>query len=160
MQQELDRHRAVLDGYLATARSVAPERWRQPPAPGKWTPAQITDHLIRTYSVLVEELRGAAGVRVVTGRVQRSLLRLLVLPWILRKERLPRGAKAPREIRPGEGDDPEAALAELRRRAEEFEATIAAAGAVQLTHPYFGKLDARTAVRFCAIHTENHRKQL
>ena len=100
MEQEIGKHRAVVDGYVETARAVAPERWRQPPAPGKWTPAQITDHLVRTYSLLTAEIGGAGGARVVTGPVRRSLLRLLVLPWIMRNERLPRGAKAPREIRP------------------------------------------------------------
>jgi len=93
---------------------------------------------------------------------QRVLLRSVLLPRILRTGRIPPGAVAPRELRPGPISLEQAAqLEELRSEAVRFDAELGSRPAsARLTHPYFGRLDAARVLRFCAVHTDHHARQL
>jgi hypothetical protein len=87
-----------------------------------------------------------------------------VLPHILFHRKFPVRASAPREIRPADDIPPrDAILRRLRTRAEEFEDELdrtRRAGGGHLTHPYFGRVGPIKVLRFCAVHTEHHQRQL
>lgn len=158
-----EQHRRSVAAFIAEAESVAPEEWEVPMAPGKWSPAQVAEHLRLTYEVVCRELEGGDGVRVRTSWWLRPILRFRFLPMILGERRLPAGARAPREIRPGSGPFPRAALLEaLRRDAERAEEAIAQRqpGAHGFTHHVFGRLAAGDALRFAAVHNEHHTRQV
>lgn len=59
-------HVASLAAFRAAAAEYPPERWDAPLAPGKWTPAQVAEHLRLSYEVLGRELAGGTGLRLRT----------------------------------------------------------------------------------------------
>ncbi len=139
-------------------------RWEAPTAPGKWSPAQITEHLRLSYEVLCEELGGGRGLTLRTPAWLRPWLRWRYLRGILRTGSVPAGARAPREVRPGDGPFPQQpAIARLEAAALAFERGLegrwAEPGTV-LTHHLFGRLTATDAFRFVTVHAEHHLRQL
>ena len=157
-------HAGAISDYLRTAALLDETAWRIPAAPGKWTPAEITEHLVRTYQVSLEQIRGGPGLEPRVGAFLRQILRLAILPRIFRTRRLPRGARAPREIRPIDPRLPlQKALEQLRDLGGEFEREMSTRridGELRLTHHIFGELEPVRGVDFIAIHIEHHGRQL
>ena len=157
-------HEAACRGFCDAARGLPSSRWTAPVAPGKWSPAEITAHLVESYRVLRLELAGAPGMRVVVPPVKRWLLRVTVLPGLLRSGRFRPGVRAPKETRPRESA-PTAEIgltalqSEVRGFVEELDRE-ARSRRVTLTHAYFGRLGARQALRLCTIHVAHHTRQL
>jgi hypothetical protein len=156
--------RAVHD-LVTAAERVTADRWMQPRADGKWSPAEIIEHLTLAYDVLQRELEGGQGMRIRVKLWLRILLRLTVMRRILRGGPFPKNAPAPREIRPATANaDQRAAIAGFRERSAKFLATADAAHAakrrVVLTHPYFGQGGLTDGLVLSARHIEHHRAQL
>jgi DinB family protein len=157
-----EEHTRAVEEFAALARAVTPDRWSTEPAPQKWSPAQVTEHVVLAYEAVLAELAGGSPMRFRTKRWQRVILRLRVLPRILKTGRLPTGVRAPREIRPGPPSASPAELLErLRDLARRADAELTSRRtSARLTHPYLGPLRADQALRFCAIHTNHHARQL
>lgn len=157
-------HQAAVQEFLATARAVPERNWERPIASGKWSPAQIAEHLRLTYVIAQNELAGGSGMKVRTSWWLRAFLRWRLLPRILKTGQLPEGARASRELRPGDGPfDREqllSALATSARNAEESIVRHWDDRPVHLTHHIFGGLDAATTMRFATVHTRHHARQI
>ncbi|HEX8360544.1 MAG TPA: DinB family protein [Longimicrobium sp.] len=159
-----DEHEVALAAYLDTAARLSADAWERPWAEGKWTPAQVTEHLTRSYEALLVELREGRAMELKMATWRRTLTRWILLPHILFHRSFPVRAPAPRELRPREvraGRDE--ALRALREQGETFVRELAAArlqGCAGLTHPYFGKVEPIKVLRFVGIHMEHHRKQI
>jgi DinB family protein len=157
-------HSNVVVDVTTAAGRVPPEKWMTPRADGKWSPAEIVEHLSLVFDVLLRELAGGGAMEVRTKLWQRILYRLTIMPKLLRGHPFPRGVRAPRETRPATANaDQSAAIAAFRDRAARFE--TAAADAQQkpnarLTHAYFGSSTVVNGVLLCARHMQHHRKQL
>jgi hypothetical protein len=157
-------HDAACREYIAAVQEVSPERWAVPLAPGKWSAAEITGHLIEAYQILRGELAGRPGMRVVVPPVRRWILRHTVLPRLLRSGRFATGVRAPKETRPRTTEaTPQGGIAALDAQVSGFVREMEAElrrGPVQLTHAYFGRMDARQTLRLCSLHTRHHARQL
>ncbi len=158
------RHALAARAYVATARTVADAAWTVPLANGKWSPAEVTEHLNRVYDVVLAQLRGGTGLRIRTGALLRFGLRALVLPQIFRRRKLPPLARAPFEVRPREvKDTQEEALARFERLGAEFvreaDERRTQSGLV-LTHHLFGEIDLLPGIDFVSIHVEHHHRQI
>lgn len=165
LRLEVEGHRRALDELLAVAEAVDAGAWNVPAGDGKWSPAQVVDHLRVTYEVVRGELAGREGARIRTPWWRRWLLRRLFLPRILDSGRFPAGVPAVREIRPGPGPfDRRELLAALRREGEGFlaeaEQAASAGGAVGISHPFLGRLSVRDGIRFTAQHLRHHQPQI
>lgn len=162
LSESLRAHGSAASAFAAAVEAVAPEAWDRPLGEGRWSPAQIADHLIRTYDVLLREVRGAAGMRIRARSWMRFVLRLMYLRRILRGGWFPAKAPAPSEIRPAKEDLPDqaSAAARFRQRAGEFERAVEERPEARITHAYFGTLKLADGVLFCARHIEHHRAQL
>ncbi len=160
----IETHRAAIADFARAASAMEEEAWRLPVHPGKWTPAQITDHLLRTYRIVLDQLRGGPGIKPQYGFLLRQILRLAFLPRIFRTRRLPAGAKAPVEIRPADSNIArETALRQLTDVSAEFETEMLSRRNdkdLRLTHHVFGAVKPLRGVDFIAIHTEHHARQL
>lgn len=159
----LTDHQAAVRAYVERAVTFPAERWHVPRAPGKWTPAQETRHLILTYQRFALDLRGEGGMQLKGTWWQRRLWRFLFLRKLL-EGRFPAGARAPREVRPpDESADPKSLVAELQGSAAQFEAMVEAVHRENLgrggRHPYFGRLSLAQVVRFNTVHTRHHMRQ-
>lgn len=164
LRDEIEAHRRALRDFIATAEAIAPAAWNAPAAGGKWSPAQVAEHLRLSYATSRAELAGRPGFRVRTTWWQRRIGRLLHLPRILAAGRFPAGVPAVREIRPGEGPfDRRELLAAFRDEGERFLADAAAAAGdrrATITHPFLGSLTLRQGVRFLAQHVRHHHAQI
>lgn len=153
-----------MEQFLEHARSIPLSQWETPLAPGKWSPAQVTEHLRLTYDVIGREAAGGAAIRIRTSWWVRMILRLRYLPAILARGEIPGGAIAPRELRPGGGPfDREPLLAALRATAASAEAAITGADgrrALGITHHVFGRLSPAEALRFATVHNQHHTRQI
>lgn len=160
----IEKHRAVIADYVQTASRIDEQVWRLPVEAEKWTPAQITDHLILTYQTLIEQIGGGRGLKMQYNFVLRQILRLAILPKIYRTRQLPRGAKAPPEILPQDSKMArQAALEKLEKLCGEFENEILSRRAdkkLRISHHVFGAIKPLKAIDFIAIHTEHHTRQL
>ncbi len=158
-------HADAAERLAVTAEKVDPQQWLVPRATGKWTPAQVVDHLSRVYDVVMSEIEGGAGMKLRLTFLQRSFLRVMYLGRILKGRGFPKGAPAPYELRPGTiASDQRTAIAEFRSRAGQFAASAAKAHdsgrRVRVTHAYFGTASVENGVLLCARHIEHHEKQL
>lgn len=159
----VDEHRVALAAYLDTAARLTPEAWNRPWGPGKWTPGEVTEHLLLVCEAFLSEVETGRGMQLKLTPWRRRLGRWFLLPHILFHRSFPPRAPAPRETRP---DAPRAdrdgmleALRGLGERVEEAlgRAHLAGGG---VTHPYFGLVDAVRALRLGAVHLEHHRRQI
>lgn len=160
----LAEHAAAADEFAATIGTLTPEQWTARPRPDAWSPAEITDHLARTYSQYAGEARGKNALRIRLRLPWLLFARAFVKPRLLAGAPFPK-AKAPRPLRPGAGPDTPADGVAL------FRATAAAClrdlGLLaerrpyrQLVHPYLGALPLYDMVRFAAQHVRHHHRQV
>jgi hypothetical protein len=138
--------------------------WSAPRAPGRWSPAELLEHLVQTHLVSGRIIRGMPVGLPVVPRLLRPLLRRFVLRGILRTGEFGRPT---RTFPPFEPKQPAASPAEGRERLLEavrgFEAEVRLAtpiGDVTFEHPTFGKIAVSDYVRFQEIHIRHHLKQL
>jgi hypothetical protein len=164
LRDEIEAHRRALLDFVATAEAIAPAAWNAPAADGKWSPAQVTEHLRLSYATARAELAGRPGFRIRTKWWQRRIGRLLHLGKILDAGRFPAGVPAVREIRPGEGPyDRRELLTAFRDEGERFLAEAASAAGdrrATITHPFLGSLTLRQGIRFLAQHVRHHHAQI
>lgn len=155
-------HAEASESLVRAGSDIPAERWSQPLGPGKWTPAQVVQHLNLGYEAILRELNGGPAMQLRMNWWMRTVLRWTVLPRILRGEPFPR-ARAPRETRPADAPtDQRAAIESFRTRAEEFARTVSRrnGSGVKLTHPYFGKIKLPHTILLVARHLDHHRRQL
>lgn len=157
----LEDHERAVQEFVDRANALAEAQWLTPRAEGKWTPAQETKHVILAYEAFVRDLNGDTPMRLRGNFWKRRLWRAIGLWQILWRRKIPVAVRAPREARPewitaSRGE----LLPELRRRAEEFDATVArvwhAEPARRLTHPMFGTLNLDQSMRLVSVHTRHH----
>jgi hypothetical protein len=162
--QVLELHGAAVEAFAQAAQRIPQEAWLTPAAEGKWSPGHVLEHVNLTYEVVQRELNGGLGMAVITKAWQRILMRFTVMPKILRGGWFPKGARAPREIRPANAaPDRDAAIATFRQRAKKLEdkaIAVQAAGGAKLTHAYFGTGDLPQTLLLCTRHVEHHTRQL
>lgn len=158
-------HEQAIAEFAAVAERVPAGEWRVPLAEGKWSPAEVVEHVGLAYAVLHGELEGGPGMKMRTKWWQRLVMRPTILRRILRGGGFPPNVPAPREIRPVAPEtDPATAIAAFRERAARFTASVLRAHAggrpPKLTHPYLGRGPLRHAVLLNARHTRHHLEQL
>jgi hypothetical protein len=159
LQAMLEAHHQAVEAFLATARAVPPTRWREPRAPGKWSPGQVAEHLTLAYEVNRGVLHGAAPMT--APRWVRPLIRHLLLGPVLRRGRFIPGSKSPRVFRPSPTPAaPDQLLERLTAATSAFESDAAGLATNTIDHPFFGRLPLSDFVRLQEIHTRHHRGQL
>ncbi|MFI5403090.1 MAG: DUF1569 domain-containing protein [Planctomycetota bacterium] len=162
--QELDPslgegRKAVAD-FVSHARSVARDRWSAPRAPGKWSAAQVCDHVAKTYEEGRSILCGTCRQKGMPRWV-RPLLRFLFLNRVLKTGNFPKGAKAPAAFEPSANPPPAVEnLRRLEKAAADFEGEARARDGTSIDHPVFGRIKVVDYVRLNAIHTRHHMGQL
>jgi DinB superfamily len=161
----LARHAVAANAYATAAGAVDADSWSVPVAEGKWSPAQVTEHLNKTYQVIIAELRGGPGIRIRSSWLVRQLLRQTVLHSIIRKRRLPKGARAPLEVMPRVVEGSQADVIDrFTHLAHEFaevcEVNRAENRGRKLTHHIFGEIELSRGVDFVTIHIEHHQRQI
>jgi uncharacterized damage-inducible protein DinB len=155
VQSSLERARTLLDANLARVPDGA---FHSPVAPGKWSPAEIADHVIKANHLFAHALE--IGLR----RTADGTLEIL---------QMPRGrvtddgrAIAPTEEEPTPGRprgalnaDLERSFAHLGQAALDLEAANGLR-TVCVDQSFFGPMNAQECLQLMAWHTAHHAKQL
>lgn len=161
--ESIVENRKVVEEFVSAARRVAEGAWSTGPAPGRWSPAQVAEHIAISYEMGGSIFDGDwAGPRV--PGFLRPLVRGIFLRPVLRRGAFPRKAKAPKPFQPTASPAPRALLLDrLSASATAFErgaASFAASGRSVIDHPIFGRLPLADYVRLQVIHTRHHLPQL
>jgi len=157
-------HSEAVRCFRERAAGVPDAAWMAEPAPGRWSPAQLTEHLRMTYGGLAGELAGGPGIRVRLKGFRLLVARLYFMPRLLKSGVFPPGVRAPKEVVPANPNpDREAALLGFAEQAGVFERLIEprlSARSGGNTHPFFGRLTPEQSLRFAEIHTRHHARQI
>jgi len=152
---------AVLDLVAAAERSAA--TWTTPRAPGKWSPSQVVEHVARGLDEAANGVSGAPSSIPMPPAFLRPLLRLFFFNRILKKDAFPKGFKAHKAMNPTSGP---ATPAEARVRLEgalarfDQECRRRVASGQHVVSTGFGTVSVEDLVRFSALHTRHHCKQM
>lgn len=163
LESVLESQRAAAEAFKTAALAVADDLWNVPRAPGKWSPAQLTDHV----GVATRVARGAVSGNAKFGSIPkffRWLPRKFYLDKVLRDGALPKKGFGPAAFAPAQQPRPRpelcsqldaeiAAFAQLAR-------DLTKAGQVTFEHGVFGTVPIADYVRFNALHLDHHREQL
>lgn len=157
-------HAAAADEFVEAISGLTGAEWTVRPSPDAWSPAEITEHLARTYSQYAGEARGKNSLRIRLGLVKRTLARIVVKPRLLAGAAFPK-ARAPRELRPSSGPATPADGVALFRATggaclRDLEILHVRRPHRRLVHPYLGALPLYELVLFAAQHIRHHCRQL
>lgn len=157
-------HAEEVSRFLDAVAAVPADRWLVPPRQGKWSAAEVAQHMVLVYDYLTGEQEGHQVIPLRVPRWRAWLLRRTVLPRLLAGRPLPPGVRSPREARPS-GELPDQVTA--ARRIEAGTAAWVAAVRRNLGrpdagagHPFFGRLPLTTMMRFATVHLSHHGRQL
>jgi hypothetical protein len=156
-----DQQRAA-EAFKAAALAVPDAVWNVPRAPGKWSPAQVTDHVGVSTRVARNTVVGHAGMGGIP-KFLRWLPRRLFFDRVLTNG-FPEKGRGPAVFAPAHDPLPRQKLveqldAEVRAFAADARAA-AAAGKSTFEHPFFGRIAIADYVTFNARHLDHHRAQL
>jgi uncharacterized damage-inducible protein DinB len=162
LETRIADNRAAIDEFMTAARALDASRWAAPRAAGAWSPAQIAEHLARTYEYNCRVLQGTAEGMPFPLSLLKPLIRRIVVDNTLRAGRFTRKARAPAFFQPS--TTPQAApdvLARLVSAVGGFEAGLRSRPRTEtIEHPVFGTVAITDWVALQAIHARHHRAQL
>jgi hypothetical protein len=137
--------------------------WQQAP-PGKWTPAQIVEHLARALEMSATTF-AARRAKEPMARRGTTLREKLGKAFTFGLGRFPPGLKAPERTTPPPHVDGRAAEAHFRAavaawEAAERELIPARRNDLFVKHPRLGDLTLEEWGRFHAVHSRHHARQI
>lgn len=162
LEEAFAAQRAAADSFTRAARAVPDAMWNVPRAPGKWSPAQVADHVAVSTRVAHDTMAGKPVMRGIPAFL-RWLPRMLFFNKVL-SSGFPATSKAPAVFAPAHEPMPRGdLLARLDTDTAAFESGVRAAargGATQFEHMFFGRIAFADYVTFNALHLDHHREQL
>jgi len=163
LEDALTANREAAKKFLATARELAKEKWAEPIAPGKRSPAQIVDHLAVSAEVQLKAILGDKSMGSIPSFL-RPLPRALIFKPVLKKGVFPEKTRAPAVFDSSkEHLSYDFSAARLERAIADLESHVremAKHGKDAFDHGFFGRLSIVDYLRFNTLHTAHHEKQL
>jgi hypothetical protein len=149
--------------FRAATASLTPEDWERQPAPGKWSPAELAEHLAVSEEVMprlarkaLSEPEGALDAAEAAARDAEIVSSMQDDSW--------RGKAAPSlQPRRAYRDGPEAAAAFLGRRSRTIEYVRETDEPLRrhtFPHPAYGALDGYQWLLMLAHHSDRHVRQI
>jgi DinB superfamily len=153
--------RAAVDEFDdAAARSAS--SWTTPRAPGKWSPAQIAEHVVRAVDEFANVAAGAPSLFPNLPFFLRPVLRRVVFARVVRTRRFPSG-RTSKAMNPTSGPaspaEGHARLAAALARLDDASRAAAARGGM-VDSSIFGTVSVEDFVTFQAEHIRHHTRQL
>ncbi len=162
IETALADNRAAVEEFVAAARAVHASSWSTPRAEGKWSPAQIAEHLAIVYEYNRNVILGTAGKG--APKLLQPLARWFIVTKTLKAGGFTRKGKAPGIFQPtATSAAAQAVLTRLTTALAGFENDIRSGhpeGRHTVAHPFFGTLPTVDYLRLQAIHARHHRSQL
>jgi uncharacterized damage-inducible protein DinB len=148
---------------LARARAIPSDRWTVPREPGKWSPAQVVEHITKSYEGHRQMTQGLVPVQ--GGGVKQWLARTFFLPHLFRVgDFTQQGLKSPQAIEPSATPAPaDQLLPRFETAASGLESDLREAaqrGDGEVIHTVFGRVSLADLLHFVVIHTRHHEPQI
>jgi len=157
----LAAHRnAVGDLVRAAERSAG--TWTIPRAPGKWSPAQVVEHVARALEESAHVVAGAPSKFPTLPPFLRPLARAMFFNRVLSKNAFP-NAKTGKAFDPASGPGtPAAARVRLEAAREAFDQACRdrAASGKKVESTIFGTVSVEDYARFQELHARHHCSQM
>lgn len=158
LDSALEAQRTAADAFESAVRAVPDASWNVPREPGKWSPAQVADHVVVSTRVARGAFAGTAGMAGIP-RFLRGLARTFYFDKVVMKG-FPRKGKGPPAFAPAQDPAPRAdLLARLEEEVAAFEEAARTgrdAGRITLEHGFFGRIAIGDYVLFNARHLDHH----
>jgi hypothetical protein len=160
IDQALAASREAVDRLIGLA-AVTGATWSTPPAPGKWSPSQIVEHVARSLDASVAMAGGQPSAFPRLPTIVHPVSRI-VFRQILKRGALPKG-KTTQAMNPPAGPaTPAEGRARLEAAHDRYETVcrgLASRGEPVRT-PMFGAVQVEDFVRFMELHTRHHTRQI
>lgn len=148
---------------LARARTIPADRWTVPREPGKWSPAQVVEHITKSYEGHRQMAQGLMPLK--GGGFKQWLARTFFLPSLFRAgDFTQKGLKSPKFIEPSDVPaPPEQLLPRYEAAASGLESDLREAaqrGNGEVVHTLFGRVSLADLLHFVVIHTRHHEPQI
>jgi hypothetical protein len=154
---DLIHARESIDAFLEAA-DRCESTWATPVAPGKWSPAQIVEHVARAWEEAAKDIRGESS-RMMQVPAPLRLVTRFAFRRVIQRDALFK-AKTNKAMNPGRGpESPTAGRDRLEAAWREFESTRRGLVGPARSR-VFGRVKVEDYIRFQAIHTLHHAKQL
>jgi hypothetical protein len=161
LDDSLAEARAAVEAMIQTVHATATQ-WAAPPAPGRWSPSQIVEHVALALEASADEIAGRPSRFPDLPRPIRFLARTFFFDRVLRTGAFPKGKTNP-AMNPASGPPtPAAGVARLEAAWEQLSGTCTTAAAqnLQMTSTIFGRVGLVDYIRFQTQHTRHHHRQL
>src|SRR5262245_21251427 len=148
-------NQTALQSFLEAAERVPPALWNEPRGPGKWSPAQVANHVALGYEVSQGFIDGTR-TKPSSPRWLRPLLGFMVRMTILRTGKFMKSRTFTALEPPPAGEPLETLRPRLQAASAAFERLAAAevnAGRATFAHPVSGKFSVADHMQFQAYHT-------
>jgi uncharacterized damage-inducible protein DinB len=159
----LDRQRSAV---LAAAEALPRERWAERPAPGRWSVADVAEHLYRVERGIARLVaKRVAEARAVGHPLESETSSVLgALEGRNVDDRSSR-REAPEQVSPVETPTPDVAIRQLEESRAALSSAIEAAdglalGSIRHTHPALGEVDLYQWILFVGLHEARHVPQI
>jgi uncharacterized damage-inducible protein DinB len=162
LESILPLNRQAVAAILERARAIPADKWTVPRAPGKWSPAQVIEHVTKSYEGHRQMAQGAELPAAAPWLMQWAA-RTFFLPRMFKLGDFPGKSqlKSPPFILPSDVPAPASELLpRLEAAASGLEQDLARAGDRKVKHPFFGPLTAGEMLNFVVVHTNHHRPQV
>jgi hypothetical protein len=162
MTSVLNENRSAVTDLLAAADRTG-TAWTMAPAPGKWSPSQVVEHVARTLEEAGHVVAGTPVKGPALPAFVRPVLRMIFFNRIVSKGTFPKGYKAAKSMDPASGP---ATPADGRRRLEAALSTFDQACRAQaetghaVASGIFGSVPVEDFAKFVALHTRHHVQQI
>jgi hypothetical protein len=160
----VDLNSALAESRVALEKLIAAgERsgsaWATPPAPGKWSPSQIVEHVAMALEESGKNIKGEPNAFPSLPKLVRPVVRALFFSRILKKNEFIKG-KTNKAMNPSAGPTtPADGRTRLKRAHNAFERACLEHGA-RFDHGIFGNISTADYARFQALHTQHHTRQI
>ncbi len=158
----LRQNREAVGELLAAAERVSGV-WTAPRAAGKWSPAQLVEHVACALEQSAHVIAGRPSNFPRIPALFRPLLRGFFFNKVLKNERFPAGLKTNRPLDPTAGPaSPAAAKVRLEAALGQLDQAAGGRGRGEegVDSTVFGRVTLSDYLRFQAIHTRHHGRQL
>lgn len=163
IEDVIAENRRATDQFLRTAGQVPPAHWAQPVSPGKWSPAQIVDHIAVTTEVALKAINGDPSMGSIP-KFLRFLPRKLGFDPVIKKGRFPEKQRGPAVFAPSTGHPSYDVSVERLNKAiaalETHVRGLMAQNQHSFEHSFFGRVSIADYIRFGTLHTQHHERQL
>ena len=161
LDEALAENRRRVEAFIAASAPLG-ETWTTPVRPGKWSPAEVNEHVAMSYVAAADVYATGGDAFPKLPFFLRPLLRRFVFDKVIRNGGdFGRPVKTFKALTPLERRrTPADGAIRVRDALTVFEAKVRAHGTAQVRHTAFGTLDPAAYVMFQAYHTTHHQKQL